>query len=290
VAAENNPDPGAPEGAPDTHEARSDRLSRALELIGAVAHRDAYPEDIVAQLRNEGFDALDVVVAALAGQARKQPAARRRAQRPIDVRSFWTPTPPELAAQIVHKVPKVPFVLNGTLYDPEDVRRFDGRELHFLVKGDELVAFEDRDVMARAWELMFVAPRTETPLIAPANQLARGGPEGPAPWPWWPWDSDDDAGTYFYEDSGYEGWGAELYLRQNYGYWDLTEVCRGFLCSDDWNDVISAVGCFFKGGSGPTICVLHEHINMQGSTLTCCGCKELDSFGWNDRASSVETW
>lgn len=289
MTTESSPD----RGDHDTSEARNGHLSRALELIGAVANRDANPEDIVSQMRNEGVDALDVVVAALAGQARQQPADRRSAQRPIDVRGFSRQTPPELAASIVHKVPKVPFVLNGTLYDPEDVRRFDGRELHFVNVHDELVAFDDRDVIARAWELMYVAPRTETQFIAPANQPQRPvafssyptGPEnyGPGPWPWWP--EVGAAGAYFYEDSGYEGWGAKLFLQPNRGYWDLTQVCRGFLCTGDWNDVISAVHCHHT-----SVCVLHEHINMQGSTYTCCACKELDSAGWNDRASSVETW
>jgi len=307
VTAENNRDPSAP----DTHQARTDRLSRALELIGAVAHRDAYPEDIVAQLRNEGFDALDVVVAALAGHARQQPAARRAAERRIDVRSFSRPTPRELAARIVHQVPKVPFVLNGTLYDPKDVRRFDGQELHLLSVRGELVAFANRDVMTKVWELLYITPEMwekihthghpdvfypPTPLpAAPATPPSSGYPQGPEPfgaepWPPWPEDRDDPAGTYFYEDAGHEGWGEELYLRQNRNYPDLTEVGRGIFGLGDWNDVISAVHCVFRHGSGPTICVLHEHINLTGSTFTCCGCKELDTPGWNDRASSVQTW
>jgi hypothetical protein len=45
------------------------------------------------------------------------------------------------------------------------------------------------------------------------------------------------------------------------------------------------------------VCVLHEHIHWAGSTLSsvgpgreCFAFRELDSVGWNDRASSVETW
>jgi hypothetical protein len=281
---ENNLDPSAP----DTHESRTDRLGRAMELIGAVAKRDAYPEDIVAQLRDEGFDALEVVVAALAAHARQQPAARRSVERPVDPKSFWTQTPPELVAQTVHQVPRRPFILNGTLYDPEDVRRFDGRELHFLAKHDELVAFDDRNVMARAWELMFTSGPDISVFGPPAEGpgASQGAPEPFGVPPKFPLSSDNEPGTYFWEDAGPD-WGSRLYLRQNRGWYDLSDVKMGVF--GNWDNEISAVCCFFRV-FGPTVCVLWELAHWMGSSATTCNSTNLDDIGFNDRASSLECW
>lgn len=288
-------------------------MSRALELISAVANRDAAPEDIVAQMRNDGVDSLDVLVAVLARAAR-QPADRLDAQRPVDVRRFSKPTPPERAAKIVHRVPSMPFVLDGTLYDPEDVRRFDGRELHFVAgHGDELLAFDDRSVIARTWELTYAASLSTAGVrsfsgaslsssavegyqyggyhyggygssgVRPQDiPIAGPGPEESGPLILWP--KKDKRGAYFYDDKGTDGWGEELFLRPNRGYWDLTEVGRGILGLGDWNDVISAFSM-----KDTYVVVLYEHINMEGDTLT-----GLPSSGlgpdWNDRASSVACW
>jgi hypothetical protein len=67
----------------------------------------------------------------------------------------------------------------------------------------------------------------------------------------------------------------------------LSQVCRGFLCTGDWNDVISALQLHRPGS--PLTCVLCEHINLQGSTWTSFNLsyKELNSIGWNDKASSL---
>jgi hypothetical protein len=48
-------------------------LRGALELITAVAQRDADPRDIVEELRKRGFDSLDLLVDVIARAAR-QPA------------------------------------------------------------------------------------------------------------------------------------------------------------------------------------------------------------------------
>ena len=275
------------------NDSRAGHLSRALELVGAVAHRDAAPQDIVAELRKNGFDSLDVLVAVLA-RAASQPADRRRAERPVDVRRFSQPTPRELVERIEHRAPKIPFVLNGTLYDPEDVRRFNGHELHFVVgsRGNELLAFDDRNVIARVWELTYVASLSGAPGGYRPGDVARQDMappqprDGPETFPGGRWPPVGDPGAYFYEDSGPGGWGESLYLRPNRGYPDLTKVGRGVLGFGDWNDVISA----FRGHE-VQIVVLHEHINWTGNSLTNqYSASSMDYLGWNDRASSVETW
>ncbi|MGH3365777.1 MAG: hypothetical protein ACRDOY_01055 [Nocardioidaceae bacterium] len=282
-------------GAQET-DARANHLSRALGLITAVANRDAAIEDITAQLRQEGYDALDVVVAALANASR-QPTHNRRSQHPVDVRRFSEPSPRELVAEIVHRAPMVPFVLNGTLYDPADIKRFDGRELHFVAgDGGQLLAFDDREIIARTWELTFASRMP--PNLAEREGRGQAGAQGvqkpsvlvddmgPVPWPWWP--THGAPGTYFYEDSGYQNWGDDLHLRPHYGYSDLTRVSAGFLGSESWNDRISAYQCW-----GTYVVVLFEHVNYTGNTYTTTyglSHKELTSIGWNDRASSIQTW
>jgi hypothetical protein len=275
---------------PSEHENSTDHMKSAWELIKAVAYRDAEPADIAAQLRHEGYDALDVVVAALAAEARQR-TNHRDAQQPIDVQAFRRPFPPELIAQIVHPVPGRPFVLNGTLYDPEDVRRFDGQELYWVFKDGMLVAFDDRDLMARVWELTLAVPLPGTDLNVPAPGGTIPGPEEPSGIRWPP--GDQAIGTFFYEHSPpdpeyiYADWGDSLYLPRGYGYPRLSKVCRGFLCFGDWNDVISA---YRSNGQGTV--ALFEHANYGGLAWTTFNTSlwELNSMGWNDRASGVMTW
>jgi hypothetical protein len=112
-----------------------------------------------------------------------------------------------------------------------------------------------------------------------------GGP-GPEQFPSTSWpEADEGPGAYFYEDSGPEEWGECLHLRPNRGYWNLKKVGRGLFGAGDWNDVISAVR-----GNQVYVVKLHEHVDMQGNTLTSFAQSSLDYLGWNDRASSVETY
>ncbi len=51
---------------------------------------------------------------------------------------------PEAEAKIVHQVPEVPVVIDGVLYQPEDIHKFDGRQLGFTLGLDgRLYAFTD---------------------------------------------------------------------------------------------------------------------------------------------------
>jgi hypothetical protein len=91
--------------------------SKLLEIIYAIARGDAQTEGIAAQLRAEGYDYLDLIVALLDQASAGE--RNRRAQKPIDIRSFSKPTPPQVVQAIVQRVPYLPFLLNGTLYDPQ---------------------------------------------------------------------------------------------------------------------------------------------------------------------------
>ena len=56
----------------------------------------------------------------------------------------------------------MPFVLNGTLYDPKDINRFDGQELHFAVavSRDHMLAIDDLDVIGRWWQYIYLSSLT----------------------------------------------------------------------------------------------------------------------------------
>jgi len=270
-----------------------------LELISAVAAGDAAREDVVSRLRDEGIDALDVMVEVLAQATRKEPGVRGRS-RPVNAQRLSNGTAPERAPQIVHRVPQLPFLLQGTLYDPADIERFNGKELHFLSTPgrDHLVVIDDRAVMENWWQLSYVSsnlktlanhvePSTLPPPTPPNFDLPppRGssGPEGfsspaiPAPPPPVPH-------TNFYEDI-FNG-GSRLALGAGRQYEDLTEVPWTFLGTGDWNDTISSIEMILTHTT-----ILHEHVHLSGSTFTT-GHNEpnLLVHGWNDRASSVQTF
>jgi hypothetical protein len=267
----------------------AERHTQTLELISAIAHGDAKVEDVAAQLRKEGFDALDVVLA-LVSRVSQAPRDRVRARRGIDFQHLSKPTPPELVRQTVHRVPKLPFVLNGTIYDPQDIRRFDGRELHFVAAapGEPILAVDDREVMAKWWQLTYLSSKTSglASLSPPAVSKDHSGPPrsqdfagAPGPPPGGPGDR-----CVFYSDIWWEGdW---LILPANFAWWDLTEVGRGVFHWGDWNDIISSL---VQVG---TVTVLCEDIHYQGSTFTVWPNEVVDLgvWGWNDRTSSMVSW
>jgi hypothetical protein len=154
--------------------------------------------------------------------------------------------------------------LNGVIYDPEDVRRFDGRELHFVVAcgGDYLVVVDDRRVMGQWWQSVYLSSLIDAKPGAPSSLNQ----------------------TWLYEDAGLRG--VALALNRNRAYVDLAEVGRGVLRRGDWNALISSLVLI-----GPGVCVIHERARWQGSSLTVFErADDLEAFGWNDRAASVETW
>jgi hypothetical protein len=51
---------------------------------------------------------------------------------------------PEAEAKIIHQVPLVPVIIDGVLYQPEEIHKFDGQQLGFTVGSDgQLYAFTD---------------------------------------------------------------------------------------------------------------------------------------------------
>ena len=271
---------------------RVSHIGNAVQLMAAVAGGDAGrqdlapPAEIVAGLREQGIDSLEVLVEVVARMARQSSQSKSESQ-PLDIRMFDRSTPRDLVEAISHTPPKVPFILNGELYDPKDINRFDGQELHFLASPthNELIAFDDRKTIARFWEVTYIASLSGVSAGRLTGQpLAFAGPEQYGPFIGWP-DCDDGAGAYFYSDSGTEDWGDELHCPPNRGYHRLSQVSRGFLGTSGWNDCISACQ-----GKDIGIIALYEHTFWGGRTYTGWNQSSLDYLGWNDLASGCACW
>ena len=205
----------------------------------------------------------------------------------------------------MHKAPTRAFVLNGVVYDPQDIKRFNGTELHLVatVSDKPILAFDDKTIIGRFWQDSYIssmasvidfqfasspepsrrgdldpnnyAPADYPPVVVtppPPTQGSSGGYK---------------AGTFFYEDINFMG--ELLYLAPGWTYRDLSDLGRGLF--RNWDDVISSLN--FAGIKALCLC---ESGNFQGSTYSFFEDSgqwfqhDLRDYGWNDRASSVVTW
>jgi hypothetical protein len=284
----------------DEHGPITPSRNRTLDLISAVAAGEAEREDIVAELKSEGIDSLDVLVDVLAQATQKAP--RNRVPPCLrDPQQLSNETPADLLAKIVHPVPRLPFLLRGALYDPSDIARFNGQELHFISSGDKshIIAIDDRAVIERWWQFSFVSANLKTFKANESGMSTTGS-----------WRPGGDIGggylgtsptfdlpklglggtrgapyirTTFFEDINFRG--SDIELEPGLGYPDLTKVSWTFLGTGDWNDTISSVRL-----DGTELAMLYEHVNWGGSTFSTTHEPNLTTFGWNDRASGCATW
>jgi hypothetical protein len=275
-----------------------DKRDELMHLISAVAAGDASREDVVADLKRKKIDALDVLIEVFAQQARASRPASRGER--IDVQTFSTRTDPALPKP-VQRVPRLPVLLRGTLYDPADITRFDSTELHFIATGDDhILAVDDRAIMENIWqtsyltsmasnELKTVKATTDTSIphptdgrLHPTNLVpGYGGGYACA----WVTPSAPNPHTNFYEDVNRGG--DRLELASGFEIPKLSGHHLGpFWSGEDWNDQISSVEMVRTEAT-----VLFEHVNKTGQTYSLFGgINNLVDAGWNDRASSVVTW
>lgn len=280
--------------------------NKSLKLIQAVAAGDATREDVVAALKAEGIDALDILIDVLT-------SVTRGPAKSSPLNFFDSKRASRKKVKSVHQVPYYPVMLNGTLYDPADIKRFDGQELHFIggSPNSPILAIDDREVVDLWVKHTYIDALATTSTQSLASQLAAqlkgyddgmavsttGSPHtttvpasgyGPIYGPIGPglqrpaWGGPPR--TIFFEDIDYGG--SDLELRKDHGYYDLTIVSWTFLGTGDWNDEISSFATTI-----PLWTRLWEHIHWTGSSYTVYGgSTNLVPVGWNDRASSVETW
>jgi hypothetical protein len=279
----------------DTPSAGPDKV---LALLGAIADGTAAQADVVAMLRDEGIESIPALLAAFAEAARKRQSEGQA--RWIDLRQLLprSASGSKAPTRTVHRVPKLPFLLNGTLYEPGDIQRFNGTDLHFCVspRRDYLVAIDDRNLMVQWWQLRYLEALTREPNPKLQEYQYGGHQSGPGP------QSGETGGGpvvivgkpspqpqnfwLLFEDANFSGdW---LSLETNHHYSNLTWVGKGFLALGDWNDEISSL----RRLSAANDCIIFEHIAFGeidgGDSLTVQGDEpSLEALGWNDRISSI---
>jgi hypothetical protein len=171
-----------------------------------------------------------------------------------------------------------PFKIDKTLYDPQDVHRFDGKALHFFAdpKSEVLLAFtsgkdlfralKDREQISSNWEEI-----TGARDVALRHEI--GG-----------------ISSFFYQHINFGG--AVLEMQPRHTWPNLTNVYFGtWPCRTAWNDQISSlrVGTYavrafadinYNGG---------DYFGVNGNTIVYARNSAFSWIGnsWNDRMSSI---
>ena len=232
---------------------------RALSLLSAITMGNATIEDLATELRKKGLD--------------------------LPYSEILKKTPQD--SRIEQRVPQIPFILNGIMYDPKDITRFNGQELHFVPapSGDHLLVVDNR-ALINSWLHFAYLEQNEYRSF----QRVRVTPgTGGDPVPWW-YNLHVPGGTLPPGATCFEHihmQGSSLDVRPNRGYKNLVKKDMGVLgIYGNWNDAISSVRM-----SQISHVTLFEHINWQGQTLNLFRDEpDLRSHGWNDRASGVAAY
>jgi hypothetical protein len=286
----------------DNHRSLENR-NKVLKALSASFLLNLTPDDMLAALQEERIESVTDLVARLAKAFKESTDARAPASTPLDLQSLSKPAPPETASAIVHRVPKVPFILNGTEYDPKDIRRFDGRALHFVagsrsVARDALLVFDDRTIVTNWVQMISLTkmadfelkdassgpsqssgtgilvhgpehpPNPKTPGSAPVTGVGFGGPASPPPS-----SVTSDALMFWY----YNFQGPSLSLGPHQQIPDLGIWSRNI--TSLWATT-SLCGYFDTVGFQAAILLV-----VPGNSYT-----DLDLFGWDDRIVSVQNF
>ncbi|WP_394141139.1 hypothetical protein [Cytobacillus oceanisediminis] len=205
-------------------------------------------------------------------------------------------TRPKINSRIVQRVPQVPFILNGTMYDPKDIIRFNGQELHFVIppSGDHMLVVDNIELL-NAWkilenhELLGYQKMRRVPPIPQPGDVGDPGGEGEgdlAPMPGFgqslPPHQPPTFRTYFYSEKRYKGFPLMVKGKVR----DLRRLQMGVTGLYNWDKKISSVSNI---GSYRD-CVLFEGYNFYGPSLMVrfgYQIEDLARFGWDNRASSV---
>ena len=202
-------------------------------------------------------------------------------------------------------MPTIPFLFNGTLYDPADIVRFNGQELHTIAAPgrDHLIVTDDGALINTWMQMTYASNYPHRAKVVTERGSGSGGvsttdfgsgvgggtPGGGGftlPFPGHASAGEGPPRAILYEHINYGGASKDLF--QGWGWSDLTGVYHGlFGLGGDWNDYISSIqaipGAIWVG--------LWEHVNQGGSSISLeGGSLDLTDVGWNDRASSVYCW
>jgi len=94
--------------------------------------------------------------------------------RPSEIIALY-PMSPEDEAAIVHEIPMCPVIINGTLYEGEEISVFNGQRLHFTMgKAGDLYAFTDvkdiEDFLEREYGPIFELVKDEDVPLARTDE------------------------------------------------------------------------------------------------------------------------
>ncbi len=164
------------------------------------------------------------------------------------------PMSAEEEAAIIHGIPQVPVLIDGVLYEPEEIALFNGQRLRFAVDSEGVLnAFTSVEGIEQ-----FIAEESDQP--APQGTPTMG--------------IESTGYGRFYEHWWYGG--SRLKVSGGIGIGNL----------GSWNDEISSVAV----DDGVWGAVMFEHIEFGGDSFWCDGGDSypiLWLYGWNDIASSL---
>lgn len=174
--------------------------------------------------------------------------------------------------------PRVPLVLDGEVV--EDLERMNAEIVGplFMTRlvynsSVALGVFTDRAAMlSEARKLPVASQKTE---VRPRELVCTSNP-----------DSLEDI-VRFWEDTNESG--DIRSVGPGLGYRDLSGLHRGFLSTQNWNNIISSLSwCRFD----VSLFDLTGFDSGAGEFFAAKGCNtpDLTPFGWNDRASSIANW
>jgi hypothetical protein len=190
--------------------------------------------------------------------------------------------------RMVHKIPRGTFRLEGERCKPKMVQKFDGKPLYWVLdqtalEGGEASVFISPD-SAKAFRESLPKVLEEAPLnknlVNESTQLSAGIVLG--------------GEVILYEDANRRGAAWKFYPSWG-NIPDFTRVYPTLWWTTNINDRVSSIYTSITSNtSTPAWTILHEHINFEGSQFwieESYGLgfveKDLDFWGWNDRASSM---
>jgi hypothetical protein len=280
--------------------ARRSKTRDVASRLQALDRSGASVPEVMRALREAGVRDLEELVRRVIGKTALEPET-------LDL--FAPVPPPEIPPErITHKRPRVPFTVGDVTYDPDDIKRFDGQPLYFVLRplagGDHaLLAFTGSDWLRsltsyfQMWQhasLVSAGGSGAGGQVAPLTNVGAGKD-------WYP-GKDTGKGSKvvyihppgrevlslegrFYVDRNFKG--DTLYLAPNKVWPDLTQRSRGIFGLGDWNDVISSVQ-----SAGATL-LLFEHIHFGGDVLLLTPydiAADLGKFGWDEQVSSIKNF
>lgn len=265
---------------------------KAAENLTTLLMRSNYddltPETLLAAFQAEGVRSLEDLTQRMTDELQKSNGQ----PQPIPYDSLFAPPSPEFVAQIEHPIPQVPIVVNGVTYAPEEITRFNGREIGYIPQdgGRHLLLLTDRDAWVPFVKSALLARAVASSVdrhnlggfswsrSAPALAMFAGPTVvvgGPTTYPPQPWIG------YF---EHYECNGDGVWLDSGESRTDLR--CVGsWPFKSDFNDTFSS----YSRSTG--LSMAWEHIHFTGDWLwtgpNATDMMDLRWVGWNDRISSI---